>query len=114
MRAGTGLYRVEMTATAGEKELGARSDASAPQRRRGGALSRPGSIGRCSSALRSDTGGRYWRLDDLGGLPEAMRYSNAGMVERQTLDLWNLPTRFLLLLLLKAGEWLLRRTGDRL
>jgi hypothetical protein len=37
-----------------------------------------------------------------------MRYSKAGIVERQTLELWNLPAFFLLLLLLKMGEWLLR------
>ncbi|MEP7245879.1 MAG: hypothetical protein ABI885_19685 [Gammaproteobacteria bacterium] len=58
--------------------------------------------------LAASTGGRYWRLDQLDELPEAMRYSKAGIVERQTLDLWNLPAVFLLLLALKAGEWLLR------
>jgi hypothetical protein len=36
------------------------------------------------------------------------------MVERQTLDLWNLPIVFLWLLLLKCGEWLLRRAWRRL
>jgi hypothetical protein len=56
----------------------------------------------------ASTGGRYWRLDDLDGLADAMRYSKAGIVERQTLDLWNLPLIFLLLLALKATEWLLR------
>ena len=58
--------------------------------------------------IADSTGGRYWRLDQLGDLPEAMRYSKAGIVERQTLELWNLPALFLLLLLLKMGEWLLR------
>jgi hypothetical protein len=58
--------------------------------------------------IADSTGGRYWQLDQLDELPEAMRYSKAGIVERQTLDLWNLPALFLLLLLLKGGEWLLR------
>ena len=58
--------------------------------------------------IADSTGGRYWRLDQLGDLPEAMKYSKAGIVERQTLELWNLPAFFLLLLLLKMGEWLLR------
>ena len=58
--------------------------------------------------IADSTGGRYWRLDQLGDLPEAMKYSKAGIVERQTLELWNLPAFFLLLLLLKLGEWLLR------
>ena len=43
-----------------------------------------------------ETGGRYWALGDLAGLPEAIRYSRAGMVERQTLDLWNMPLALLL------------------
>ena len=37
-----------------------------------------------------------------------MSFSEAGSVERQVLDLWNMPLAFLLLLLLKAGEWLVR------
>ena len=57
------------------------------------------------------TGGRYWTLDELDGLAAAIPYSKAGMVERQTLDLWNLPTVFLLLLALKLGEWLLQAGG---
>jgi hypothetical protein len=61
-----------------------------------------------------ETGGRYWKLDGLAQLPEAIRYSRAGMVERQTLDLWNIPLVFLLLASLKAGEWLLRRRWRRL
>ena len=61
-----------------------------------------------------ETGGRYWQLDQIGELPEAMRYSRAGMIERQTLDLWNMPLAFLLLALLKGGEWLLRRQWRRL
>ena len=61
-----------------------------------------------------ETGGRYWTLDDLAGLPEAIRYSRAGMVERQTLDLWNMPLALLLLALLKLSEWLLRRLWRRL
>jgi hypothetical protein len=53
-------------------------------------------------------------LDDLADLPEAIRYSRAGRVEQETFDLWNLPAVLLLLLLLKGGEWLLRRAWGRL
>ena len=60
------------------------------------------------------TGGRYWSTQDLAALPEAIRYSKAGVVERETFDLWNLPAVFLALLLLKLGEWLLRRRWGRL
>jgi hypothetical protein len=60
------------------------------------------------------TGGRYWPLADLDGLAAAIPYSKAGVIERQTLDLWNLPIVFLVLALLKCGEWLLRRAWRRL
>ena len=51
------------------------------------------------------TGGRYFALGGLDALPEAIQFSEAGIVERELLDLWNMPIVFLLLLLLKAGEW---------
>ena len=61
------------------------------------------------SALAAATGGRYWNVDDLGGLPAAIPYSNAGVSVQQLKDLWNLPAVFIVLLLLRLGEWLLRR-----
>lgn len=60
------------------------------------------------------TGGRYFTLDELDELPEAIRFSQAGIVETQILPLWNMPINFLLLMLLKAGEWLLRLFWGRL
>ena len=60
------------------------------------------------------TGGRYWPLASLDGLAAAIPYTKAGVVERQTLDLWNLPIVFLTLLVLKVGEWLLRLRWGRL
>lgn len=59
--------------------------------------------------LAAATGGRYWRADQLGGLPQAIRASNAGVVEQQLQPLWDAPLLFLLLAALKAAEWLLRR-----
>lgn len=59
--------------------------------------------------LATATGGRYWAADQLDGLPEAIRYSAAGVTQQEIRALWNMPAVFLLLLLLKAGEWLLRR-----
>jgi uncharacterized membrane protein len=60
------------------------------------------------------TGGRYFALADAGSIPEAVQFSDAGVVERRVLELWNMPINFLLLLLLKAGEWLLRLRWGRL
>jgi hypothetical protein len=60
------------------------------------------------------TGGQYFGLANVAAIPEAVQFSDAGIVERQILDLWNAPIAFLLLLLLKAGEWLLRLRWGRL
>ena len=60
------------------------------------------------------TGGRYWTLDDLDDLAAAIPYSKAGVIERRTLELWNLPIVFLVLLALKLAEWGLRLKWGRL
>ncbi len=60
------------------------------------------------------TGGRYWTLDELDGLAAAIPYSKAGVIERLTLDLWNLPIVFLVLLALKLAEWAIRLRWGRL
>ena len=64
--------------------------------------------------LAAATGGSYFAVGDVGRLPEAVSFSEAGSVERQVLELWNIPLAFLLLLLLKAGEWLVRLYWGRL
>jgi uncharacterized membrane protein len=60
------------------------------------------------------TGGRYWTLDELSGLASAIPYSKAGVIERLSLDLWNLPIVFLFLLALKLAEWGLRLKWGRI
>ena len=64
--------------------------------------------------LASLTGGQYFALDDLADLPEAIQFSDAGILETEILDLWNMPIIFLLLILLKVGEWVLRLFWGRL
>jgi uncharacterized membrane protein len=59
--------------------------------------------------LASETGGQYWRPQDLSRLPGEISYSDAGISVRETKELWNMPAVFLLLLALCASEWLLRR-----
>jgi uncharacterized membrane protein len=59
--------------------------------------------------LSEATGGRYFEPGDLSGLPDLLRYSSAGITETEYRPVWDAPAVFLLLLLLKAGEWLLRR-----
>jgi hypothetical protein len=64
--------------------------------------------------LAAATGGQYFALADADDIPEAVQYSDAGIIERRLLELWNMPILFLLLVFLKAGEWILRLTWGRL
>jgi uncharacterized membrane protein len=59
--------------------------------------------------LATQTGGQYWKPEDLGKLAGAIPFSEAGVTTRETKDLWNLPLVFLVLLLLRFSEWWMRR-----
>ena len=59
--------------------------------------------------LASQTGGRYWRPQDLSDLPDEIAYSEAGVTTRETRELWNMPVFLLAIVLLRSTEWLLRR-----
>ena len=59
--------------------------------------------------ISESTNGRYWPVNDLNALPEAIRLSKAGITEQTYNSLWDAPIVFLLLIFLKAIEWLLRR-----
>ena len=109
----TGMYRFEAEARLGEELLG-----SAPLAvRRADGIAEHFQIQQNRPLLENlanVTGGRYFALDDLNALPETIQFSDAGILETEILDLWNMPIVFLLLLLLKAGEWLLRLFWGRL
>ena len=55
------------------------------------------------------TGGQYWSPEQWDEIPEAISYSTAGITEQQISYLWDAPFFFLLIILLKTAEWLLRR-----
>jgi hypothetical protein len=55
------------------------------------------------------TGGQYWTPAQWGDMAQAISYSTAGITEQQISYLWDAPFFFLLLILLKSAEWLLRR-----
>ena len=59
--------------------------------------------------LASQTGGKYWRPQDLPKLAAQIPFSDAGITIRETKELWDLPVIFLAILLLRSAEWLLRR-----
>lgn len=109
----TGLYRIDMTAHSPGGEV---DSASTYVRRHEGVLEHYGMRQNRAvlERIAAMTGGRYWKLTELDQLAAAIPYSKAGIVERQTLDLWNLPIVFLALAALKLGEWLLRLKWGRL
>ncbi|MCS7023542.1 MAG: hypothetical protein NZV14_01990 [Bryobacteraceae bacterium] len=59
--------------------------------------------------LAAETAGAYYPVSNLSKLSDQISYSEAGISMRETKELWNMPALFLLLLSLRAGEWLLRR-----
>jgi hypothetical protein len=103
-----GSYVVEVTAGRGNDELG--RDVLTFERTDGEAENFHTAQNReLLEKLSSQTGGRYWKADELGRLPSEISYSEAGISVRDTKELWNMPIVFLTLLALMAGEWLLRR-----
>ncbi len=64
---------------------------------------------RALQRLSEATGGQYLEPDGLDALPDLLRYSSSGITETDYRPIWDAPAIFLLLLLLKGGEWLLRR-----
>lgn len=103
-----GSYVAEVTAARGNEELG--RDVLTFERTDGVAENFHTEQNReLLEKLSSQTGGRYWKAEELERLPSEISYSEAGISVRDTKELWNMPIVFLLLLGLMAGEWLLRR-----
>ncbi len=108
-----GIFRFDATATADGQELGKSQFA---VRREDGVIEHyhVQQNRALLERLAAATGGTYFPVSDVGKLPEAVSFSDAGTVERQVLDLWNMPIVFVLLLALKGTEWLLRLYWGRL
>jgi len=60
------------------------------------------------------TGGSYLDVSQVDRLQEILIGSNAALKRENRLPLWNMPFLFLLIILLKLLEWLLRLTWKRL
>jgi hypothetical protein len=103
-----GSYVTEVTAMRGEELIG--RDVLTFQRMDGVAETFRTQQNRALlEKLSEETGGRYWRPEDLARLPNEITYSEAGITIREAKDLWSMPIVFLALLALRASEWLLRR-----
>lgn len=103
-----GPYLTEVTASRGNEELG--RDVLTFQRMDGVAENFHTQQNReLLEKLSAETGGRYWRPQELSRLPDEISYSEAGITIRETKELWNMPAIFLIFLLLRSSEWLLRR-----
>ena len=103
-----GSYLVEMQARRGTEELG--RDVLTFRREDGVAENFRAEQNReLLEKLSSETGGRYYAPAEAQKLSKEISYSEAGITVRETRDLWDMPAVFLLLLLLRSSEWLLRR-----
>jgi uncharacterized membrane protein len=103
-----GSYLTEVTAQRGDQPVG--RDVFSFQRTDGVAESFHTEQNRdLLTRLATQTGGRYWRPQELSSLADEIAYSEAGVTTRATKELWNMPAIFLALLLLRSTEWLLRR-----
>ena len=103
-----GSYVTEITARRGQQELG--RDVVTFRREDGVAENFHLEQNRdLLEKLSSQTGGRYYRPNEVSKLGEDISYSDAGITVRETRDLWDMPIIFFFVLLLCCTEWLLRR-----
>ncbi len=103
-----GAYVAEIVAKRGEEELG--TDLFNFRREDGVAENFGSEQNReLLEKLSAQTGGVYYSRGDASKLAKDISYSEAGITVREAKDLWNLPIVFLMILLLRATEWMLRR-----
>jgi hypothetical protein len=104
----SGSYVTEVTAQHGDKPIG--RDVLTFQRMDGIAENFHTEQNRdLLDRLAAQTGGRYWRPQDLSDLADEISFSEAGVTTRETRELWNMPVVFFAMLMLRSGEWLVRR-----
>jgi uncharacterized membrane protein len=103
-----GSYIAEVKANQGITNLG--SDLVAFQRENGMAENFHRQQNReLLEKLAQGTGGSYYTPEEAKHLPDEISFSESGISARETMDLWNMPVVFILLLMLRSSEWLLRR-----
>lgn len=103
----TGLYSVEAISRVGETLMG--SSTTAVRYEQGQEIFNVRQNRPLLERISEVTGGQYWTPEQWSEIPEAISYSTAGITEQQISYLWDAPFFFILLVLLKGAEWLLRR-----
>ena len=103
-----GVYRVEMVARLGDKEIGR---SSSYFQRADGFLEFFSAEQNVAllTRLAEQTGGGYYPIEKAAALPERLTYSPAGISVPEIRDLWDMPAWLVLLFLLKGTEWVLRK-----
>jgi uncharacterized membrane protein len=103
-----GSYVAEVTARQGTKPLG--KDVLTFRREDGAAENFHREQNRdLLQKLAEETGGRYYTPRNARDLSKEISYSESGVTSREMKDLWDMPAIFLLVIGLRAAEWLLRR-----
>ncbi len=103
-----GSYLIEIAATRGTELIG--NDVLTVRREDGVAENfRTEQNRELLEKLSEETGGSYFTPDNARKLADEVSYSEAGITTRQMRDLWDMPIVFLVLILLRGAEWLVRR-----
>jgi uncharacterized membrane protein len=103
-----GAYVAEVVASNGKDEIG--RDAITFRREDGVAENFNAAQNKeLLTRLSSDTGGNYYTPSSAKRLGDEITISEAGISGHDSLDIWDMPALFLLLILIRGAEWLLRR-----
>jgi len=106
--AAPGVYRVELVARLGDKELGRSNTYFQRADGQSEFFSAEQNVP-LLKRLAEQTGGKYYPIEQAAALPEQLTYSPAGISAPEVRDLWDMPAWFLLIFLLKGTEWVLRK-----
>jgi hypothetical protein len=60
--------------------------------------------------IAEETGGRFYKADDVSTLVDAITYSGRGITVVEDKELWDMPIILMLVLGLMGGEWAFRRS----
>ena len=104
-----GTYVAETTARQDKTDLG-RGHADVPAGRRRGGEFRRGAEPRSSGKTVERYGRELLHARRMRrSCPGEVAVSEAGITAHDNLDIWDMPILFLLVILIRGGEWLLRR-----